>query len=78
MFIGLTRIEDISKPLCFKPYKYYNYDIILKYDNSLKEICNAENIECVSMIDVLDENDFVDGLHPNDSGYNKMYEKILL
>lgn len=77
IFIGLTRIEDISKPLCFKPSKYYDYKIILEYDNCLSEICKSEYIEYVSMIDVLDENDFVDGLHPNDSGYSKMYEKVL-
>ena len=77
IFIGLTRIEDISKPLCFKPSKFYDYKIILEYDNCLSEICKSENIEYVSMIDVLDSNDFVDGLHPNDSGYSKMYEKVL-
>ncbi len=30
------------------------------------------------MIDVLNNKDFIDGLHPNDNGYSKILERVLL
>lgn len=78
IFLGLTGIEEKDKPFLWKPDKYYNYNIIVNYNETLKEICSSNGIKYIPMINVLKEKDFIDGLHPNDSGYNKILEKVLL
>lgn len=78
IFLGLTGIEEKDKQFLWKPDKYYSYDIIVNYNEVLKEICNINDIECIHMIDVLNNKDFIDGLHPNDNGYSKILERVLL
>lgn len=76
IFVGLTRIQLLDEPFLWKPNKYYDNKNILKYDNELEEICKQNNIKYISMEDVLNSKDFIDGLHPNHSGHKKMFEKI--
>lgn len=78
IFLGLTSIEEKNEPFFWKPDKYYNYNNIVNYNEILKEVCNSNNINYIPMIDVLNDEDFIDGLHPNDNGYNKILEKILV
>lgn len=78
VFVGLTSIKEKSEPFFWKTDKYYDYNIINDYDNILREVCNKNGVKYIPMIDVLTEDDFIDGLHPNDFGYTKIYEKILL
>lgn len=82
--LGLTRIE--IDELDSKPFKFYNnrnikeYDndlrIILENDRILKELCSENKIKYIPMQDVLQKEDFIDGLHPNTNGHKKIYEKI--
>lgn len=84
IILGLTRIE-IDR-LEFKPNKFYDntnideYDkdlkIILENDNTLKELCIANKIQYVPMQDVLQVEDFIDGLHPNTQGHMKIFEIV--
>ncbi len=78
IFIGLTRIQQRDEPFYWKPEKYYDDKTIANYDKVLQEMCSNNRIEYISMYDVLEENDYIDGLHPNDNGYNKIFKKILL
>jgi len=84
--LGLTRIESDEKFL-WKPNKYYDnkviseYDqdlaLILEYDEELKEFCKQSKITYIPMQDVLQKEDFIDGLHPNHRGHKKIFEKIV-
>ena len=73
--IGLTGIGNI-KEIEFKPNKYYKTDCIIKYDEELKNLSTENNIQYISMKDVLYKDDFVDGLHPNTTGHKKIFEKV--
>ncbi len=84
IILGLTRIESDEKFL-WKPKYYYNefiseYDreleVIIKFDNSLEEFCKENKIKYLSMQDVLQKDDFIDGLHPNQKGHKKIFERI--
>lgn len=48
-----------------------------KYDSILKELCKNNMIKYISMYDVLQNEDFVDGLHPNENGYKKIFETLI-
>lgn len=74
---GLTEIEVKEKAYFWKPEKYYDNATIINYDKALKDICISNDITYISMIGVLDKTDFIDGLHPNDEGYNKIFKKVL-
>lgn len=78
IFLGLNRVEEKDKPLCWKNEKYFDYKNIVDYNTILNEVCMENKVQFISMIDVLDEDDFVDGVHPNDEGYSKILERVLL
>ena len=74
--LGLTRIESNEK-FYWKPNKYYNNEVIIEYDRFLKDYCNSKNIKYISMSDVLESSDYIDGLHPNNNGHNKIYNRLI-
>lgn len=86
IILGLTRIESDEKFL-WKPHKYYDNEIIseydkdlsliLGYDAELKEFCKNSRIKYIPMQEVLQKEDFIDGLHPNHNGHKKIFEKII-
>ena len=85
IILGLTRIESDEKFL-WKPNKYYdniviseydkNIKLILEYDSELKRLCNENKIKYIPMQDVLQKEDFIDGLHPNQKGHKEIFERI--
>lgn len=78
ILLGLTRIQQRNEPFYWKPEKYYDDKTIANYDRILQETCKNTDIKYISMRDVLEENDYIDGLHPNDNGYTKIFKKVLV
>ena len=72
----------------WKTNKYYDNEIIseydkdlsliLDYDAELKDLCNNNRIKYISMQEVLQKEDFIDGLHPNHNGHKKFLKKSLI
>lgn len=77
-FIGLTLGDDsLLKPSPGSSRgKSYDTDRVKQYNNKLKEIAENESCRFVSLIDTLQFDDFMDGLHPNDNGHLKMFTEI--
>ena len=85
IILGLTRIESDEKFL-WKPNKYYDnsviseYDkdlkLILEYNSELEKLCKENKIKYIPMQDVLQKEDFIDGLHPNQKGHKKIFERV--
>lgn len=65
-FLGLT-----------KSLEYGVMDNIIKVDNLIEKISKENNIEYIKLIDILEDNDLFDGLHPNSIGHKKISEKVL-
>lgn len=86
IILGLTRIES-DENFLWKPNKYNNNEIISEYDKDLslilgynaelKEFCKNSRIKYIPMQEVLQKEDFIDGLHPNHNGHKKIFEKII-
>lgn len=86
VILGLTRIESADKFL-WKPNKYYDnniiseYDrdlkLILDYETELKELCQNNKVKYIPMQDTLENDDFIDGLHPNHKGHKKIFECVV-
>lgn len=75
IILGLTRIESDEKFL-WKPNKYYDNTVISEYDTELEKLCGENKIKYIPMQDVLQKEDFIDGLHPNQNGHKKIFERI--
>lgn len=69
-FIGLIK-PDISKR------EKYNLDIVKLFDNTLEEICNKENIRYIKISNLINKDELVDGLHPNNEGHEKISKLVL-
>lgn len=76
VFLGLTGLMDKSQLLLWKTDKFYNYEEIDKYDNTLKNICDDEKVDYITLKNILTEDDYIDGLHPNDRGYLKIFDEV--
>ncbi len=75
IILGLTRIES-DKKFLWKPNKYYDNSVIFEYDTELEKLCRENKIKYIPMQDVLQKKDFIDGLHPNQNGHKKIFERI--
>ena len=75
IIVGLARIESDDK-FYWKPSKFYSNEILNKYDSELENICQENNIKYIKTRDILDKSDYIDGLHPNQVGHRKTYERI--
>ncbi len=76
IIIGLARIQSDDK-FFWKPGKFYCNETLSIYDNILKKLCGDYKIKYIPMDNVLDKNDYIDGLHPNQIGHNKTYERFI-
>lgn len=86
VILGLTKIESDEKFL-WKPDKYYDNGIISEYDRNLKlildynakleELCKNHRIRYIPMQEILEKEDFIDGLHPSHKGHKKIFEYIV-
>ena len=76
-FIGLTRVVETKvMPIPWGPDKFYDNEKIKSYDNKLKEVASKNNLPYIHMFDLLEDDELGDGLHPDSTGHEKMFQKI--
>jgi len=80
--IGLTPVdEDRTKPISWRPDMYYTNVEVEKYNNTIKDICEKENLKFVDIFSELVEDNYSgllsDGLHPNAAGHKWIAAKII-
>ncbi len=77
-FIGLVPVDE-TITADYNGNKYVN-SRIEQFNNVIKEICELNNIPFLDLFDLMIRQDFRllldDGLHPNDEGYDFMFEEI--
>lgn len=80
VFLGMTKVDERKtnpwKEVINQRVACWRNDIIKKYNDITKEYCEKENINFVNMFELLDDADLPDGLHPNEIGHEKMYQRI--
>ncbi|MFA7118215.1 MAG: GDSL-type esterase/lipase family protein [Sphaerochaetaceae bacterium] len=76
LFIGFTNcVESQTKPVAWCSLCYDNQQI-KKYNNIMKAVCVEHNLLFIDVFGILEDTDFVDGLHPNASGHQKILEMV--
>lgn len=76
IFVGLTRIDQSSIPTIWGTEKFYDNNIIARYNSVVEKVSSDHKLPFVNLLDLLEASDLDDGLHPNSSGHKKMFLKI--
>lgn len=58
----------------FKSNVYYFNERLFLFHTHMKQIAEEEKIFFLSIRDLLQKNDFSDGLHPNSHGHEKIFQ----
>jgi len=75
--VGLTDIDELqTKRGHFEDDVFYTLDNVRKYSDAMGEVATTLSADFIDMKDLLDEEDLTDGLHPNSSGHNKIYNRV--
>jgi lysophospholipase L1-like esterase len=75
--LGLTRVDEAkTTPIPWNTDKEYRNEYIEKYDNVLKELAAEHGVTYIDVLDTLETDDLHDGLHPNASGHQKIFEVV--
>jgi isopentenyl-diphosphate Delta-isomerase len=79
IFIGLCLgDESLTNPLPRSTTgKRYTKDRVGIYNSIISDVTSRNNVAFVDIIGLLSDDDFIDGLHPNLSGHQKIFERII-
>jgi lysophospholipase L1-like esterase len=58
------------------PDFYCKNENIKIYNDKIKEVCEKNDIHFIEMLDLLNNEDLKDGLHPSSEGHKKMFLRI--
>ena len=78
LFLGLTRVdEDYTNPVSWDDNQSYLNKNIKMYDEIIKNVCLENNVEYLSVYNLLEDEDFnIDGIHPNERGHEEIFDEI--
>ncbi len=78
IFVGLAKGDDSNtQPLPrSRTKKSYDKANTWLYNEAIRTICKKEQLRFVNIIDLLKNEDFDDGLHPNLGGHQKIFEEV--
>lgn len=76
-FVGLVKgSDDLTIPLKRSiTGKCYSKNAVKKYDLVIKEFCKNNEVVFIDVFNKLNNKDFIDGLHPNIEGHEKIFEE---
>jgi len=69
VFLGLLDVD-------VKVRTNYNLEYIKMIDNTLKLICEENDVKYIKMSGIIPLFDLIDGIHPNESGYQKICDYL--
>ncbi|MGN1054251.1 MAG: GDSL-type esterase/lipase family protein [Erysipelotrichaceae bacterium] len=76
-YISLTDVDDTRvKPAVFNRHKTYDNHRISIFNNIIRNECINKDITYIDLANLLNKEDLEDGIHPNDEGHNKIYNRV--
>jgi len=77
IFIGLTSVDETkTKPIPWNTDKTYTNERIKKFDQIIENFCLKNNLKFIPINDLLNNDDLIDGLHPNTQGHIKIFDRV--
>jgi len=77
VFVGLTKVDESKTvPVPWNEDICDTNESVSAYNAEMKDICDEAEIPFIEMMDLLEDEDLSDGLHPNSVGHEKMFLRI--
>ncbi|MFP4616852.1 MAG: SGNH/GDSL hydrolase family protein [Candidatus Paceibacterota bacterium] len=77
VFVGLTRVDESkTTPIPWNTDKSYTNVNIERLDSAIEGFFEENKLKFIPVKDLLNNDDFIDGLHPKTQGHIKMFERI--
>jgi len=77
IFIGLTPVDETkTKPIPWNTDKTYTNERIKKFDQIIENFCLKNNLKFIPINELLNNDDLIDGLHPNTQGHIKIFDRV--
>lgn len=77
VFVGLTKVDESKTvPVPWNEDVCDTNESASAYNTEMKDICTEASVPFIEMMDLLEDEDLSDGLHPNSVGYEKMFLRI--
>lgn len=74
IFLSLTNVvESKLMPTPWHKNEYYTHHNITAYNQHLHNICQKNNLPLIDVLNLLDDAELEDGLHPDSNGHEKLY-----
>lgn len=75
--LGLKQVTEAKvQPVPWNTQANYRNASIQAYDQRLKKIAKEHGMYYVPMFDLLADDDLADGLHPNEQGHEKIFQRV--
>ena len=75
--LGLKQVTERKvQPVPWNEKANYRNASIKAYDERLQKIASARGVSYVPMFDLLADVDLADGLHPNEQGHEKIFQRL--
>jgi lysophospholipase L1-like esterase len=77
-FVGLVMGDErLTNPIVgSSSKKCYNKTLMARFDLLLKMTTEDHAVTYIPLAHILNNNDFIDGLHPNAGGHDKIYQEL--
>jgi lysophospholipase L1-like esterase len=76
IFVGFKNCDETkTMPVPWEDI-YYTNENIQKYNVIMKKLCDKNNIPFLDLWGLLNNSDLSDGVHPNATGHQKIFEKV--
>ena len=78
LFLGLKPVDETkTMPIPWSINVYYANEDIRRYDEKIQGVVQAQQgVQYLPINDLLGDGDLADGLHPNEKGHEKIYQKV--
>lgn len=77
IFIGMAKVDESkTMPVSFGDKPHYSNDNVIKYNKKLKDFCETKKLLFIPLFDLLNDDEYVDGLHPNADGHEKIFQHV--
>ena len=77
IFVGCKKVDELkTTPIPWETDYYYTNQNLILYNKKIKEVVEKNKVYYLEIFDLLKNEDFEDGLHPNSKGHQKLFLKI--
>lgn len=77
IFLSCKKVDETkTKPIPWEIDYYYTNQNLNLYNQQIREVANKNKVHYLELFNLLKNEDFEDGLHPNSKGHQKLFLKV--